>query len=43
MKNHAKVGNREGRPGYRTPSPFRYKKYLAVNKQKSANNKYFEN
>jgi hypothetical protein len=26
MKNHAKIGNRQGDPGYRTPSRFIYKK-----------------
>jgi len=26
MKNYAKVGNRKGKPAYRTPSSFIYKK-----------------
>ena len=28
MKNHHKVGNRTGRPTYRTPATFRYQKHL---------------
>lgn len=28
MKNYAKVGNRRGRPAYRTPASFRYRAYL---------------
>jgi hypothetical protein len=28
MKNHHKVGNRTGKPTYRTPATFRYQKYL---------------
>jgi|GEM_PF-777355 len=30
MKNYSKVGKRTGRPAYRTPSSFRYKKYVQV-------------
>jgi hypothetical protein len=28
MKNYAKIGNRQGKPAYRTPATFRYRKYL---------------
>jgi len=35
MKNYAKVGNRDGRPAYRTASVFRYKKYVTVAHSKS--------
>ncbi len=28
MKNYSKVGNRKGKPAYRTPSRFIYKKSL---------------
>lgn len=28
MKNYAKLGNRQGRTAYRTPSSFRYRKTL---------------
>jgi len=34
MKNYAKVGNRKGKPGYRTPSTFRARKNLQVSKNK---------
>ncbi len=34
MKNYAKVGNRKGKPAYRTPSFFRYRQYLKVRKAK---------
>ncbi|MEK7624608.1 MAG: hypothetical protein AAB404_02740 [Patescibacteria group bacterium] len=34
MKNYAKVGNRRGRPAYRTPSSFRSRQYLKVVKTK---------
>ncbi|MFH0892152.1 MAG: hypothetical protein V1867_05220 [Candidatus Falkowbacteria bacterium] len=34
MKNHAKVGNRNGRPGYRTPSGFRANHALKVGGRK---------
>lgn len=32
MRNYAKVGGRKGRPGYRTPSPFRSKVFAVVAK-----------
>ncbi len=35
MKDYAKVGNRKGRPAYRTPSSFRYKQYLKVLNRKN--------
>lgn len=35
MKNYAKVGNRKGRPAYRTPSVFRYKKLKDVSRAKA--------
>ena len=28
MKNYAKVGTRKGKPAFRTPAMFRYKKYM---------------
>lgn len=28
MKDYAKVGNRKGRPAYRTPASFRLRRYL---------------
>ncbi len=28
MANYSKVGNRAGKPAYRTPSSFRYRKYI---------------
>ncbi len=34
MKNYAKVGNRKGRPAYRTPASFRYRQCLKVTKAK---------
>lgn len=30
MKNYAKVGNRKGKPAYRTPSSFRYRNIVRV-------------
>ena len=30
MKIHSKIGNRPGRPAYRTPSSFKYRKSLKV-------------
>ncbi|MFH1192797.1 MAG: hypothetical protein V1656_00560 [Candidatus Jorgensenbacteria bacterium] len=30
MKQHSKVGNRPGRPTYRTPATFRYRHYKNV-------------
>jgi hypothetical protein len=42
MKDHAKVGNRAGRPGYRTPSVFRYQKSLAAYAAKIKINKKYE-
>ncbi|MDD5032386.1 MAG: hypothetical protein PHR36_05125 [Patescibacteria group bacterium] len=30
MKLHSKIGNRPGRPAYRTPSSFKYRKSFAV-------------
>jgi len=35
MKQHAKVGNRPGRPTYRTPAVFRYQQYLKTKSAKS--------
>ena len=32
MKNYAKVGKREGKPAYRTPSRIRYQRSLAAKK-----------
>jgi len=32
MKNYAKIGNRKGKPAYRTPSRFIAKKVLEKNK-----------
>jgi len=37
MKNYAKVGNRQGKPGYRTPSTFRARKNLQISKIKLKN------
>jgi len=34
MKNYAKVGNKQGKPGYRTPSSFRARKNLQISKIK---------
>lgn len=31
----AKVGGKPGNPAYRTPSSFRYRKYLAITKHKT--------
>jgi hypothetical protein len=36
MKNYAKVGRREGRPAFRTPSPFRYRQFILSQKEKAA-------
>jgi len=30
MKSRAKIGNKKGNPGYRTPSPFKYRKAIGV-------------
>ena len=30
MKNYSKIGNRKGKPAYRTPAGFRYRKYVQV-------------
>lgn len=35
MKDYAKVGNKRGRPAYRTQATFRYRKYLSNIKTKS--------
>lgn len=35
MKNYAKVGNRKGKPAYRTPSGFRYRTHLKAVKLKN--------
>jgi len=35
MKDHTKVGKKKGRPTYRTPSSFRYKKNLEVKRMKN--------
>jgi len=37
MKNHAKVGNRSGRPGYRTPAVFRFQQAQQARTAKAAN------
>lgn len=34
MKNYAKVGNRNGKPGYRTSAVFRYRKYVEISRLK---------
>ncbi len=34
MKNYSKIGNRKGRPAYRTSSVFRYKQNIKVQKNK---------
>jgi hypothetical protein len=39
MKKHSKVGNRPGKPAYRTPALFRFRKYLKVQKVKSTRHK----
>jgi len=42
MKNYAKLGGRKGKPGYRTPSSFRYRSTIK-NKNavlRPANKKY---
>jgi len=36
MRNYSKTGGRKGLPGYRTPSAFRYKKYISSVKIKTA-------
>lgn len=38
MKLHSKIGNRPGRPGYRTPSSFKYRK-SKLNIKTKINNK----
>jgi hypothetical protein len=35
MKNYSKVGNKSGKPAYRTPSRFIYKKYIQIKKLKA--------
>lgn len=35
MTNYSKVGNRNGKPAYRTPSSFRYRKYVKILKIRS--------
>jgi hypothetical protein len=37
MKNYAKVGNKKGRPAFRTPATFRYRAYLKVAGTKNQN------
>lgn len=32
MKNYAKIGKRQGRPAYRTPSDFKLRRHLKVMK-----------
>jgi len=39
MKNYAKVGNRRGKPAYRTPSSFRFKQVLKTRKACSCRHK----
>ena len=34
MKNYAKIGNRKGKPAYRTPAVFRFRQYLKISKIK---------
>jgi hypothetical protein len=36
MKNYAKIGNRPGKPAYRTQAMFRIRNYLKVSKLKAA-------
>ncbi len=40
MKNHSKVGNKSGRPTYRTASEFRNRKNLAINNFKNFSNNF---
>lgn len=35
MKNYHKTGGMKGKPAYRTPSVFRYKKHIEVTKLKT--------
>jgi len=35
MKNYAKVGNRNGRPAYRTAAAFRFRKFQEVRRVKA--------
>jgi hypothetical protein len=35
MKDHAKIRKKKGRPTYRTPSSFRYRKSLEVKRMKN--------
>lgn len=35
MKNHTKVGNRQGKPAYRTPSSFLFRACLKAQKVRS--------
>jgi len=37
MKDHSKIGNRPGKPTYRTPALFRYRQYLKIGKSKAKN------
>lgn len=37
MTNYSKVGNRNGKPAYRTPSSFRYRKHIKIAIIKSKN------
>jgi len=34
MKDYAKVGKRQGKPAYRTPASFRFRKSLKISKIK---------
>ncbi|KKP64352.1 MAG: hypothetical protein UR62_C0014G0010 [Candidatus Nomurabacteria bacterium GW2011_GWF2_35_12] len=43
MKNYAKVGNRKGKPGYRTPSTFRARKNFQVGRIKVGDKRGIEN
>jgi len=36
MPNYAKIGNRQGKPAYRTQDSFKFRKYLKVQKVKSS-------
>lgn len=35
MKNYSQVGNRPGKPAYRTPAVFRFKNYLKTVKRRA--------
>ncbi len=35
MRNYSKIGNKPGKPAYRTQATFRYRQYLKVKKFKT--------